>query len=283
MIMFLYSADSSPLAPSSVGTPPLLLIQAGTPPEDIRAITGDLSHWFLAAIGCTPQSVEIVKVYAGAPLPEPGRHRAAVITGSWSMVTDQLPWSETTAEWIRQAVARDMPLLGVCYGHQLMAHALGGTVGYHPGGREMGCLEVEQITCAEPDPWLAGCPPRFRAQLTHLQTILRLPVGAKALARSDHDPHQVVRYTPTAVSVQFHPEFTPEIMAACIHARAHVLRSEGLDPRAMVQSVGTTPVPLELLRHFVASHAGLVPMGKTMTSAHTTAAHHQEHAQGAAT
>lgn len=199
------------------------------------------------------------------------------------MVTDPLSWSEATAEWIRQAVARGMPLLGVCYGHQLMAHALGGTVGYHPGGREMGCLEVEQITCAEPDPWLAGCPPRFWAQLTHLQTILRLPVGAKALARSDHDPHQVVRYTPTAVSVQFHPEFTPEIMAACIHARAHVLRSEGLDPRAMVQSVGTTPVPLELLRHFVASHAGLVPMGKAMTSAHTTAAHHQEHAQGAAT
>nr|WP_238554139.1 hypothetical protein [Comamonas thiooxydans] len=49
--------------------------------------------------------------------------------------------------------------MGVCYGHQLMAHALGGAVDYHPDGREMGSLEIEQLAIAEPDAWLAGCPP----------------------------------------------------------------------------------------------------------------------------
>lgn len=234
----------------------LLLIQAGTPPDDIRAITGDLPQWFLAAIGCGPESIDIVKVYEGEPLPQPGQHRAAIITGSWSMVTDKLPWSEATAAWIRHAVEQEMPLMGVCYGHQLMAHALGGVVDYHPDGREMGSLEIEQHAVAALDPWLAGCPPLFHAHLTHLQTILRLSAGAKALARSAHDPHQIVRYGPAAVSMQFHPEFTPEVMAACINARAQVLRSEGLDPRDLLQSIRHTPTPLTLLRRFIETHAG---------------------------
>ncbi len=232
----------------------LLLLQAGTPPEDIRTVTGDLPRWFLAAIGQTRETVDVVKVFEGEPLPEPGRHRAAIITGSWSMVTDRHPWSEATALWIRKAVELGMPLLGVCYGHQLMAHALGGTVGYHPGGREMGCLDIERLSAGDADPWLAGSPSRFRAHLTHLQTVLHLPPGARALARSAHDPHQIVRYSPTAVSVQFHPEFTSDIQAACINARAQVLRNEGLDPAAMLRGLGPTPIPRELLSRFLQTH-----------------------------
>lgn len=233
----------------------LLLIQAGTPPEDIRAVTGDLPTWFLAAINQQPQAVQVVKVFAGEPLPDPGQHRAAIITGSWSMVTDRHPWSEATASWIRQAMVQGVPLLGVCYGHQLMAHALGGTVDYHPGGREMGCIDIERLPAGDADPWLSECPPRFKAHLTHLQTVLRLPAGARALARSAHDPHQIVRYSPTAVSVQFHPEFTSDIQAACIGARAQVLRGEGLDPSAMLHALAPTPTPLALLRRFVGTHA----------------------------
>lgn len=236
-------------------SPSLLLIQAGTPPEDIRAATGDLPQWFLTAMGQPPEAVDVVKVFKGEPLPEPGRHRAAIITGSWSMVTDRHPWSESTSAWIQRAVAQEAPLLGVCYGHQLMAHALGGTVGYHPGGREMGCLDIERLPAGDTDTWLTGCPPRFKAHLTHLQTVLRLPVGARALARSAHDTHQIVRYGPTAVSVQFHPEFTPDIQTACITTRAQVLRSEGLDPSAMLHGLGPTPTPLALLRRFIDTYA----------------------------
>lgn len=149
--------------------------------------------------------------------------------------------------------------MGVCYGHQLMAHALGGTVGYHPGGREMGCLDIERLPAGDADPWLADCPLRFKAHLTHLQTVLQLPNGARALARSTHDPHQIVRYSTTAVSVQFHPEFTPDVQAACISARAAMLVSEGLDPSAMLRALQPTPAPLALLRHFVRTHATLAP------------------------
>lgn len=238
----------------AVASRSLLLIQAGTPPEDIRAVTGDLHQWFLAALGMHADNVEVIRVFEDQPLPKPGAYPVTVITGSWSMVTDRLAWSEATADWIRKSVALGAPLLGVCYGHQLMAHALGGKVDYLPGLREMGCLDIERLPAGEADPWLAGIPTQFKAHLTHMQTVVSLPDGAQALARSAQDPHQIVRYSPTAVSVQFHPEFTSAIQTACIDARATVLRSEGLDPAAMLSALAATPAPLTLLQRFVETY-----------------------------
>jgi GMP synthase (glutamine-hydrolysing) len=240
----------------------LLLIQVGTPPTDIRSAQGDLPDWFHRALGCPADVLDVVRVFEGETLPPPGQHSAAIITGSWAMVTEQLAWSEATAQWIREAMAIDMPLFGVCYGHQLMAHALGGTVDYHPAGLEIGCLAIEQLAAAATDPLLLQQPQQFQAHLTHLQTVLTLPPGATVLARSAHDAHQIVRYGPHAVSTQFHPEFTPAISAACVMRRADALRSEGHDPEAMVDALQETPHANALLKNFVRhySRATLQPV-----------------------
>ncbi len=131
---------------------PLLLIQVGSPPDDVRAREGDVPVWFRRALGPDGDALQVVRVFEGEPLPAPGEHRAAIITGSWAMVTDRLDWSEATADWIRQAMRIDMPLFGVCYGHQLMADALGGQVGYHPDGIELGCQEIECLPGMSSDP-----------------------------------------------------------------------------------------------------------------------------------
>lgn len=237
-----------------VSAKPLLLIQVGTPPDDIRAQVGDLPLWFSAVLAAEP-AFQVVRVFEGEPLPPHGAHSAAIITGSWAMVTDLLPWSEATAQWIREAMAQAFPLFGICYGHQLMAHALGGKVDYHPQGREMGCLDIDLLPGAEAEPLLAGAGPRFKANLTHMQTVLELPPGAQVLARSAHDPHQVLRYGPHAVSTQFHPEFSQAIAASCIRLRAQVLQSEGFDPDAMLGQLVETPVPQQMLQRFVAAYA----------------------------
>lgn len=114
----------------------LLLVQTGTPPTAIRQAHGDLPRWFRTLLAPWQTQLTTVRVFEDEPLPTPDNQTLAVLTGSWAMVTDRLAWSERTADWIRQAVAIDMPLFGVCYGHQLMAHALGGEVAYHPGGRK---------------------------------------------------------------------------------------------------------------------------------------------------
>lgn len=242
-----------------MATRSLLLIQVGTPPDPIRATTGDIPAWFVDAVDDVPVRMDVVEVYKGHALPEPGQHDAALITGSWSMVTDRHDWSEATAAWIRRAVAAGMPVMGVCYGHQLMAHALGGTVDYHPEGREMGCLDVALLPTAQDDPWLHGCPDTFKANLTHSQSVLALPPGAVALARSAHDPHQAVRYAPHAVSVQFHPEITPAILAACIRQHDDDLRAEGFDTAALLDGLVDTPTPQTLLQRFVQGHGTGTP------------------------
>ena len=80
--------------------------------------------------------------------------------------------------------------------------------GLHPAGREAGNQQIILKLEAKTDPLLSAFPETFTAHLTHMQTIVELPPGASALAYSSHDPHQIVRYGPNAMSVQFHPEFT---------------------------------------------------------------------------
>src|SRR5664279_2796903 len=107
---------------------PVLIICTGRAPADIRARNGDFPHWFRRGLGLRIDQVRAVAVVAGEELPAPREISGAIITGSASMVTGRATWSEQCAGWVRGAIDVDLPLLGVCCGHQLMAHGLGGRV-----------------------------------------------------------------------------------------------------------------------------------------------------------
>ncbi|MGO4779447.1 glutamine amidotransferase, partial [Lysobacter sp. 2RAB21] len=145
----------------------------------------------------------VINVEHGEQLPSREGFAGAIVTGSGAMVTDRAPWSERSADWLREAAHAHLPLFGICYGHQLLAHALGGEVGNHPGGREMGTIGLEPPTSAEHDPPFRGLPSQFPAQATHLQTVLRAPDGATVLARSAHDACHAFRWGDHAWGVQF--------------------------------------------------------------------------------
>ncbi|MDR3100355.1 MAG: glutamine amidotransferase [Paraburkholderia sp.] len=234
-----------------MSSPSILIVQAGTPPDEIRGPLGDLPDWFCRALGRNANEVQVVRVFEGETLPRPDNSQVAVITGSWAMVTDGLPWSEAAAQWIRDAMAVQMPLFGVCYGHQLMAHALGGRVDYHPKGREVGCQQITLSSAATEDALLRDWPTTFTAHLTHEQSVIKLPPGAQMLASSEHDANQIVRYGPNAISTQFHPEFTPLQSEACIRRRIEVLRSEGKDPEALLNALEDTREARRILTSFV--------------------------------
>lgn len=229
---------------------PLAIIQMGRPPEDLRQAQGEQSDWMLAALEDPGLPVRVFKPHDDEPLPTWNDVSGAVLTGSWSMVTDREPWSERTAEWLRGAHGARLPLLGICYGHQLMAHALGGVVDFHPQGREIGQHAIDFCADVGDDALLGALPRRFLANLTHEQSVLTPPPGAEVLARSRHDPHQVLRYGPNAWSVQFHPEFSPTLMSACLSRRAPVFEAEGHDVAAMVACLVPTHDARQLLRTF---------------------------------
>ncbi len=233
---------------------PVLIIRTGRAPDAIRARHGDFPHWFRLGAGLQLRQLRVVDVASGEALPSPREFSGAMITGSAAMVTERAAWSERVAGWIRDAMDAELPLFGVCYGHQLMAHALGGRVGYLPGGREIGTQPIELARHARHDPLTAGLPATFRAHTTHEQSVLEPPPGATVLARSAREPHQLLRYSPQAVSTQFHPEFNAEVMRAYIKRKHVDMLGEGADPREIFSAVAATPIARRLLRQFSRRH-----------------------------
>lgn len=235
-------------------TLPLLLVQMGHPPVDIRNAVGEQPQWFKDAIGENAGPVSVVSPFEGEPLPVIGTFRAAVISGSWSMVTDREDWSERTALWAKEMILAGVPMLGVCYGHQLMAYALGGEVNYHPQGSEVGQIPVTLNAAAKYDSALGELPGKFDTFLSHEQSVLTLPAGATVLGASSHDPHQIIRYSPTALSVQFHPEFTAAVMNKIITSRSERVAMKGKDCEALLAQVTDTPESRSILQRFVKTY-----------------------------
>src|SRR3546814_19365343 len=120
-----------------------------------------------------------------------------------------------------------------------MADVMGGTVGYHPDGRELGTLPVTLNARGCDDPWTGRLPPVFNAHLTHAQTVLVPPPGAQLLGSSEHDPHQILRYGSNTLSVQFHPAFSKELLSACVAKRQTVLATRSEERRVGNECVST--------------------------------------------
>lgn len=233
-----------------MSTAPFLLLETGTPIVALRR-HGGFGHWIRVAAGLHRSDVSLCRVAAGDTLPAASGWRGVLITGSAAMVTERHPWSEESADWLREARRNGVPMLGICYGHQLLAHAFGGVVGDNPAGREIGTAELELHPPAASDPLFAGLPMRIHAQTTHLQTVLEPPPGATVLARSARDACQAFRLDDRVWGLQFHPEFSAAAMRAYIAGRADVLGREGEDPRRLHRAVRPAPFARRVLRRFV--------------------------------
>lgn len=230
----------------------VLVVQTGSTLPQIAARRGDFAEWFMRAAGLMRHEIDVVRVDRGETLPSASRFAAVLVTGSASMVTDRSAWSEQAAQWLHDAVQHgSAPLLGVCYGHQLIAHGLGGRVDWNPLGRQIGTKTVQKTSAAGGDPLFASLTQGFRAQTTHQQSVVALPPDAQVLAFSALDPHHAVRYGRRAWGVQFHPEFSATIMAGYLRGRRQRLAEEGFDTAALVRECGPAPAARRLLHRFV--------------------------------
>lgn len=238
---------------SGMDTPrphPLVIVKLGDTHEALRARRGDFENWIAAGLGTQTLPILVVDPRRGDALPAPDTLSGVVLTGSHAMVSHREPWSERTGEWLARLVAQDTPVLGICYGHQLLAHALGGEAGDHPQGMEIGTVTVTLEEAAATDPLLRGLPAAFQAHVVHRQSALRLPEGAVRLAGNAHEPVQAFRIGGNAWGVQFHPEFDAEAMRGYIDLLAEDLKSGGADPAALRDGVGRTDAAAGLLGRF---------------------------------
>ncbi len=241
-------------ASSSLLPPTLWIIKTGDTLPALRATHGDFEDWIAdglaQASSANPMEVKTLDARTNTQLPAPEQIAGVVITGSPAMVTDREPWSERTAAWLADVVGAQVPVLGICYGHQLLAHALGGEVAHHPAGLEMGTVTVQRLVGAEGDALLGHLPASFDAQVVHEQSVRRLPPGAVPLAANAHEAHHAFRVGPCAWGVQFHPEFSDAVMRDYVACFAPSLQRSGVDADALRAQVRATPESVRLLARF---------------------------------
>jgi GMP synthase (glutamine-hydrolysing) len=153
----------------------------------------------------TTGDVDVFKVSEGEFPPAVSatdwRYDGVVISGSQTSVYDDLDWIHELTEWVRRAHAADVPALGICWGHQFLAQALGGRV------VDMGEYEIGYQSVARngDDPIFEGVPSEFTSFETHSDRVAELPPGASRLAANEYGV-QAFRLGST-YGLQFHPEY----------------------------------------------------------------------------
>ncbi len=240
-----------------MATSPILIIKTGSTIPSLIPRRGDFETFFAERLGRPLSSLDVRDVSRGEALPGPAGTVPAIVTGSPFAVHDRADWSEQTAAWLREAIDAGRPVLGVCYGHQLLAHALGGQSARNPNGREIGTLEVEIVI---DDPLFEGLPRPLTVFETHSDAVLELPPGARCLASTSNTPIQAMAIGDHVRSVQWHPEFDADILRGYLEARAGEIDAElgsGASERLRAE-IREAPGCARLLANFL-EHIAKVP------------------------
>jgi GMP synthase-like glutamine amidotransferase len=151
---------------------------------------------------------------------------AWIITGSKYGVNDGEPWIEALSERTRQLAEHAQPVIGICFGHQLLAHAMGGKVMRHRGGWGVGVsfTKVQQSKL-----WMTPWKDNLDLIVSHQDQVVALPPSSKTLASSDFCPFYMVQHGASMLGIQGHPEFTKPYSADLMELRRGVIPDERIE------------------------------------------------------
>lgn len=202
------------------------VLEAGYPPGTLAAEFGDYPAMFSQLLG--PEfGIESFDVQAGR-LPDPLAHQAVLITGSPAGVYEPLPWIMPLQDFIRAAEGSKM--VGICFGHQVMAEALGGHVEKSDKGWGAGLHRYDVV---HREPWMDEAT-SIAAPASHQDQVVVQPPSTEVVMRSDFTDFAGLAWTDRpAISFQFHPEFSPAFAKALIDKRHDVVP----DPEAAIASL----------------------------------------------
>ena len=229
----------------------LLIIKTGTTFEAINQKHGDFEDYIINQIGIPASDVVTVPAFITPTMPQMEDISAIIITGSHSMVSDKEDWSRRLAYWLRNVCGASVPVLGICFGHQILADAWAGIVNYHPGGREVGTVDIELCEAGKQDSLLSCLPEKFLGHVFHSQSVLKLPPGARLLAKNAFEPHHAFVIHDNIWGVQFHPEFNAAVMLDYVEAESRALIRAGFDIDKLKKSLMDHSYGQCLLRRFI--------------------------------
>ena len=204
----------------------LAILETGRPPGNLGEQFGDYPTMVgnMLGPGFEFESFDV----QSCEFPEAAAHHAYLITGSPAGVYDPLPWIEPLQQFIRSADGAKM--VGICFGHQVMAEALGGHVEKSDKGWGAG---LHHYSVVRREPWMDG-ETSIAEPASHQDQIIIQPPNTEVVAASDFTPFAALAWTDRpAISFQFHPEFSPAFAKALIEKRYDVVP----DPDAAIASL----------------------------------------------
>ena len=238
-------------------TKPLLILKTGALPRAVTAQCGRYEQAFFNVLG--PARCVVVDARKES-LPEPD-WAGIIVTGSPASANDPDPWVTRSEDFLKRAADQSVPIYGICFGHQHVAHAFGGTIEKNPHGWELGTAMVTLTPDGQRDALFSTVPESFLAQQSHGEIVTVLPPGATALAKNESCPYQAFSLERHIWGTQFHPEFTPAIMVGLIALLAAVLPPESFPgwPSAqqplqdwLLKTVQNAPAAQRCLTNFAA-------------------------------
>jgi GMP synthase-like glutamine amidotransferase len=193
------------------------ILETGRPPGGLEEQFGSYAAMFAQMLGPEFQTATF-DVQAGELPSDPAAYAAYLITGSPAGVYDAFPWIEPLSDFIRSA--RDSKMVGVCFGHQVMAEALGGHVEKSDKGWGAGLHRYEIV---RREPWMDGAR-EVSIPASHQDQVVVQPPNTGVVAESSFTAFAGLVWTNRpAISFQFHPEFSPEYAKALIEKRYDVV------------------------------------------------------------
>jgi GMP synthase-like glutamine amidotransferase len=212
------------------------LLECDEVDEHNRDIAGGYPDMFRALFAGPLPHAEVVTYDArNGVLPgSPDECDAWVCPGSRHSVYDDFDWISELSGFVRDVHGSGTPLVGVCFGHQLIAHSLGGLTEPADIGWAAG---VHRVDVTRPEPWMD--PPRTSADLLfmHQDQVREVPPGGEVLACTEHCQVAVLRVGPRTLGIQAHPEFSPRYLEALLEDRVDRIGAERTERarRSLVQ------------------------------------------------
>lgn len=215
---------------------------------------GGVEGWFRVALQkCDPQT-EVRTVRASAPdwEKEVAWADAVMISGSPRDAFADDEWTHGLMAKVARLLEKRKPVLGVCYGHQILGRVKGGKVGRCEGGWELGETKVEATTEGAGSALLQGLPKQMNVMQSHRDCVLEVPGKGVLLASSPHTKVQAAQWAERVYGVQFHPEFTGEVIRGVWAERRDRWRDQvkfNLDEK--LDRAKECPHGLAILRNFL--------------------------------